>query len=50
MYDPYQRHAVACPVCKKVLHVVSPGYSGKDFFCPMCGADWSENEEDDEDD
>jgi predicted RNA-binding Zn-ribbon protein involved in translation (DUF1610 family) len=47
--DPYQRFAVACPECRKVIHVASPGYSGVAFFCPMCGHDWEEREEEEED-
>jgi len=38
------RNAVACPICKKIIHVMSPGYVGDYFFCPMCGGDWSEKE------
>ncbi len=43
-----QRNAVGCPNCKKIIHVKTEWYAGNVFFCPMCGHDWEEKTDDDE--
>jgi rRNA maturation endonuclease Nob1 len=43
-----QRNAVACPNCKRIVHVKTDFYVGNVFFCPMCGHDWEEKSDDDE--
>lgn len=44
----YSRFAVACPGCKSIIHVASPGYMGVFFMCPKCGLDWEEKQEGEE--